>query len=128
MLFIKGSTFYGGEGTFTIDNNIGGSDAVALLTYHGRKDPLVGVYIQKGSSYTIRNINDGTYDLFIYEGENWNSNTKKFENNPHYLRFEDTFPFTTSNTEYTTWKVTLYTVVGGNADTQELSEDSFPAI
>jgi hypothetical protein len=125
---IKGNVLSGGDGELTIDNINGGSDAIAYLTYNGRKDSLIGVFIRKGTTYTINNIRDGNYDLYILYGENWNPNTRKFEDYMQYTKFEDPFPYQTSNNMYRIWEVTLYTVINGNANTEVLSKDNFPEI
>jgi len=127
-LIIKGSELSGGFGKLTIDNMNGGSDAIAVITNDGLKDPLIGVYIQKKTVYTLRDIKDGNYNLYIYHGENWNRSTKKFESNSYYSKFEDIFPYQTTEMGYTTWTVTLYQVVDGNAKEETLSEESFPEI
>jgi hypothetical protein len=133
---ISGHDMYGGKGELKIDNLQGASDVVAILTKSGTKDPLSSVYIRSGEIHTYYSIPDGNYDLYILYGENWNINRKKFEDNIRYVKFEDTFPFTTKKTtttdeiitDYTTWRVTLYNVIAGNADTETLSEENFPKI
>ena len=95
---------YGGEGEFTIDNTLGSSDVVSSLTYEDSKKTLVAVYIRKGTSYTINNILDGTYNLYVLSGENWDPNNKKFINNAYYLKFEDPFSFITTRTMAKYWE------------------------
>jgi hypothetical protein len=125
---ISGSLILGGEGVLTIDNTKGGYDAVAILTYTGRTEPLSGVFIQKGESYTFRGIRDGVYDLYFILGNNWNPGIKKFMNHPMYERFTDNFDFSTTSTQYTIYRVTLYGVVSGNADTRNVEESNFPKL
>jgi len=137
---ILGNQMIGGNGDLTIDNLQGGSDAIAVLTTYGRKNSLTSIYIRSGEIYTIEKIADGNYDLYIQYGANWNPVEKKFEDNPRYSKFDDAFPYITTETttetdvkiithiKYTTWKVTLYNVVDGNANTEELSEESFPEL
>jgi len=127
-MIIKGNEFSGGLGKLTIDNMAGGSDAIAVVTYRGEKVPLVAVYIEKRTVYTMQYIKDGTYDLFIYRGDDWNRSTGKFETNSYYSKFEDDFPYQTTSKNYTTWSVTLYKVADGNAKEETLSEDKFPQI
>ena len=127
-MIITGNNMYGGEGELIIDNTKGDSDVVSILTYQNNKKPLIGVFIQKWTSFTINNINDGSYDLYILSGENWNLNTKQFNNNSGYMKFEDSFTFTTSNTEFTIWRVTLYPVIDGKAKTKPISQDDFPRL
>jgi hypothetical protein len=123
---VKGFVISGGEGDLTIDNINGGADAVAILTHSGTKNILTGVYIRNGETELIQNIPDGNYNLYFASGNNWNQNTLKFDVSPSYTKFEDVFPYTTTNTEVTTWRVTLYGVVNGNAKSEVISEDDFP--
>ena len=125
---IKGSELSGGSGELSIDNMDGVSDAIAVFTNAGQKDPLIAVYIQKKTKYTLQNIHDGNFDLYIYHGDKWNRSTKKFEENSFYSKFEDTFPYQTTASNYTTWSVTLYKVIDGNAKEEMLSEERFPEI
>lgn len=133
---VSGYDISGGKGELKIDNTQGRSDAVAVVTKNGSKNPVSSVFIRSGEVHTFYSIPDGNYDLYIMYGENWNINAKKFVDNIRYEKFEDSFPYTTTKTttydeiitHYTTWRVTLYSVVAGNADTDTLSEDSFPDI
>ena len=125
---ISGKQLSGGEGALTIDNTAGGSDAVAVLTNSGRKEPLSGIFIQKGEKFTFNGIRDGEYDLYFILGDNWNPEIKKFMNHPSYQRFTDTFSFTTTSRQYTTYRVTLYGVVQGNANTNNVGESNFPEL
>lgn len=137
---ISESTMNGGEGEFTIDNLQGGSDVVAILTYEQIKDPLTSVFIRSGEIYTIENIADGNYDLYIQYGSNWNPGEKRFEEEQKFKKFEHTYRFITTETttetdtkiitktKYTTWEVTLYTVSDGNVDTIEISEENSPKL
>jgi len=133
---ISGYDMYGGKGELKIDNLQGESDVVAILTKSGMKDPLSSVYIRSGEIHSYYSIPDGNYDLYILYGENWNINGKKFEDNIRYVKFEDSFPYKTTKTtttheiitDYTTWHVTLYNVIAGNANTETLSEENFPKI
>ena len=117
-----------GEGELTIDNTAGSSDVVSSLTYQNSKTTLLAVFIRKGESYTINNIIDGTYDLFVLSGEEWDPITKQFYSNVGRIKFEDSLPYTTSNTDFTIWRVTLYPVIDGNAKTKPISQDDFPRL
>jgi hypothetical protein len=125
---ISGTLPSGGDGQLTIDNTAGGSDAVAVLTNSGMKDPLSGIFIQKGEKYTFNGIWDGGYDLYFILGDNWNPDQKKFMNHPSYQRFTEKFDFTTTSGQYTTYRVTLYGVTRGNANTNDVGEKNFPQL
>lgn len=125
-MIIQGREFSGGYGILSIDNMDGSSDAIVVVTSYGQKKPLMAVYIQKKTRYSIPNIIDGNYDLYIYRGDDWNRSTQKFERNAYFSKFSETFPFITSESEATTWSVTLYKVIDGNANEEILSSENFP--
>jgi len=125
---VSGNYIFGGQGKFTIDNTLGDSDIVSSLTYEDSKKTIVAVFIRKGTSFTITNILDGTYNLYVLSGENWDPNNKKFINNAYYIKFEDPFSFITTRTTARTWEVTIYPVIDGNAKTKPISKDDFPKL
>jgi hypothetical protein len=51
---------------------------------------------------------------------------RPFTRNTRRSRLEESFPFTTTATQYTGWSVTLHPVAGGTADTEPVPEDAFP--
>lgn len=120
------SQYMNGNGFLTVDNSQGYSDAVATLTFVNTKTPIYAFYIEKGTVYQIKEIPDGTYNLYFTTGENWDPNKKKFLINPYYEKFEDTLDFVTTATHYSGWKVTLYGTYTGNADTGYVNEKDFP--
>lgn len=123
---VKESVMSRGEGDLTIDNIQGGTDAVAVLTYYGSKNSLTSVYIRKGGTTTIQNIPDGNYNLYFASGGSWNPDTLKFEVAPSYTKFEDIFSYSTTTTQAMRWRITLYSVVNGNANSEDVSEFDFP--
>ncbi|HTX87151.1 MAG TPA: hypothetical protein VMC41_03775 [Candidatus Nanoarchaeia archaeon] len=118
------SYYVQGDGTLEIDNGTG-SDAVAKLIADGTS--VFTVYIKAGSNYTIKNITDGTYWLAFALGSDWDSTTNTFNQSAGYSSFADTFDFTTSNTQYTTFTVTLNPVEGGTAQTNNVDPQQFSA-
>jgi hypothetical protein len=130
---ISGSQLSGGYGELTIDNTAGGSNAVAVFTQLGNKEPLSAIFIKKGDTYTFKQVADGTYELYFILGGNWNPELKKFTTRPIYQRFTDKFTFTTTGftttgLQYMTYKVTLYAVREGNANTDNVKENDFPKL
>jgi hypothetical protein len=113
----------GGYGTLTIDNGTD-KDGVVILTLN--EEPYMAAYIRAGETFTMKNISDGTYYVYFSTGSEWNS--KVFLTSPSHQRFEDPVGFTTSSTTYTTWNITMHSVVGGTASTENVSENEFPDI
>jgi len=78
-------------------------------------------------------IKNGNYKLFFNLGNDWDSEIKAFTVNSGYEVFEDLFDFTTGEhkegdyirTEYSTFEVTLNPVIGGSAETENVSMEEF---
>jgi len=120
---LKKNRFYlQGDGELQIKNGTS-LDAVAKLIHAGAS--VLTVYIKANSTYTMLNISDGIYWLAFAQGSDWNSVTQKFKRDIQYSVFEDTFDFVTTYSEYTIFEVTLNPVVGGTAETNDVSEDQF---
>jgi hypothetical protein len=128
----------GGKGEIKIDNTGGGTDTVAVLTNTGGNSPVIAVYIEKGDLYIITGIGDGKYDLYFTGGEEWNPHENVFVKNRIYQRFAEPFEFKTYTTRdffssdemvhYQSFEVTLYTIYGGNAQTEDISGQEFPSL
>ena len=88
--------------------------------------PVMAAYIRAGDSFTMNDIPDGTYYLYFSTGSDWNG--KAFLTAPTYEKFEDALEFTTGFTTYTTYRVTLQPIPGGNAATEGVNESDFPGI
>ncbi|HEV7449467.1 MAG TPA: hypothetical protein VGP13_02935 [Candidatus Paceibacterota bacterium] len=118
------------HGSLKIDNGTD-FDAVAKLI-HGVGDSgtsVLSVYIQAHGTYTMEGISDGTYWLAFAQGTDWNTATQKFNRNNQVSSFADTFDYVTRDTDeyYPGWHVTLNPVVGGNAETKDVSAEQFDA-
>jgi hypothetical protein len=111
----------GGEGELTVENGTD-SDSVVILILD--EIPVTSVYVRTGDSFTLQDIQDGIYHLYFSKGSGWNG--KAFTQDASYQRFEDEFDFETSDTQYSSWEVTLYGVEGGTAATESLDPSQFP--
>jgi len=98
-------------------------DAVAKLIRDGAS--VLTIYIKANSTYTMENINDGTYWLAFAQGTDWNPDTKKFNRNTQTSAFDDTFVFETTDTRYSGWEVTLNPVAGGTAQSSDIDPSQF---
>ena len=83
------------------------------------------MYIQAKSKFTITKIPDGTYELYFQTGKDWNEKENKFLFHPSFSKFTDDFEYTTTDTEYSIYRVTLNPVIGGTAATNTVSENEF---
>ena len=116
-----------GRGELTIDNGAG-QDAVITLAVGKR--PTFAVYVRKGAKHTVTGIQDGTYHVFFTSGTDWDRKTRAFSRNCSFDRFDESMEFATTQTatqtEWSTWTITLQPVAGGNAPTSEVDPDDFP--
>jgi hypothetical protein len=119
-----------GLGQLSIDNGQE-LDALAILA-DSAGSPQIAVYVRSYETFTITGIRDGSYQLFFSLGEDWNQPSAEFTRRASYFRFEDPLPYDTvpmaTGTQYTVWEVTLHPIVGGTADTEQISEEEFPAL
>ncbi|MDG4788268.1 hypothetical protein O7626_20390 [Micromonospora sp. WMMD1102] len=114
-----------GQGQLKIENG-GSSDAVINLVLGSAKAPTVSVYVRGKGKHTVSSIKDGTYRIYMTGGKDWDARAKAFSRNCNFQRFEDTFKFTTTSSQYTIWTITLTPVAGGNARTSEVDPNTFP--
>jgi hypothetical protein len=117
----------GGRAELAIENG-GSSDAVVTLSKSGK--PAIAVYVRKGKSYTVRNVSDGTYDVFFSVGSGWDSAARGFGKNCSFSRFEDPMKFRTTRDArgiyWQNFRITLQPVVGGTARTGDVDPNDFP--
>ena len=132
---------------FTIKNTHE-SDVVVCLEdiYTGRK--IRNSYILKGTSYTMKNIPNGSYVVKVFYGNNWNPNKLLlggkikggFDKDFSFAVFDDKDDYVNMNqyvtqektnegimeyTNYSSPVLTLYGVIDGNAEQTEISADDF---
>ncbi len=116
-----------GRGQLKVDNGAE-HDAVVKLVQGGRS--IVSVYVVQGSSATVGQINDGSYELFYTSGTDWDNQLKAFTRSCQFERFEQTAEFTTQSVkggiEYTEQSIGLKPSISGNARTDPVPAQSFP--
>ena len=120
----KRSAYLQGYGELQIKNGTS-EDAVAKLIRDGTS--ILTVYIKANSTYTMKDISDGTYWLAFTQGLDWDAEAKTFRRGVGYSAFEETFDFETTDTQYSIYEVTLNPVVGGTAKTSDVNEAQFSA-
>lgn len=128
----KNSYYLKGLGQLKIDNGTK-LDAIAKLVNISTNKSIFTVYIKADSAYNISKISNGNYKLFFNLGNDWVTGTKAFAINSSYKVFEENFDFTTREyeegdyvrTQYATFSVTLNPVIGGQAETENISAVEF---
>jgi len=116
-----------GHGELAIEN---GTDQDALVTLALRGSAVRAVYVRSSSTTDLRGIPDGTYDIFVAQGEGWNRELRRFTEFPAYSKFDDPAPFQTVREtgaiRYTRLSITLQPVSGGSTSTVPVDPDAYP--
>jgi hypothetical protein len=109
--------------------NNGADDAVAYLSSM-QKEILAAVYVRGDDYFNLTGIDNGSYELYFRQGENWNASTGRFDVNATSSRMDGTLAFETQKTpegvRYTWGQITLAEVQDGNVDAVAVSEEDFP--
>lgn len=118
------------KNSFKIKNS-NNSDAVVLLVdaYSGRK--VRNEFVNKGSTFTMTGVPNGTYYLEWFSGNNWSpelivgSRYKGgFQTNSGFTKTTDTNDWMKVE-GYQEWTVTLYQVEGGDVESEKIDADEF---
>ena len=118
------ASFRGGRGQLTIKVDAG-RDAVLKLVKDGATEASIAVYIRADATTTVTGIPDGTYRILYARGDAYDVRHAVFARNMSSAEFDDTITFTTTQTTYSSWTLTLYAVSGGNAGSSPLPGDAF---
>lgn len=114
------------EGELRVHNGTREDGVVALVYPDTPKKPIVAFSVRTMYTFTLKTIPDGMYQLTFTTGEGWDSERGRFTQNESYTRFEDLFPFVTTDVTRTIWSVTLHPVITGTAAIDLIDEDEFP--
>ncbi|GAA3022106.1 hypothetical protein [Streptosporangium longisporum] len=116
-----------GRGSLEVRNG-NPQDAVVIMTRGGRK--AVGVYVRKKSNFKIQGVRDGNYKIFYTFGEDWDAKARTFTRSCDFQQFGKSVRFTTVTTatqiRWSTWRITLHSVVGGNVKPKKVNPGDFP--
>ncbi len=117
-----------GVGHLVIDNTgAGTADTVVSLARRGAHRSVVAMYVRAGKKTTVPRIGDGTYQIFMTSGQDWDPALHIFTRNCTFERFDDPFPYKTTPDTYPGYRITLRKAIGGNASTSAVPPDDFPA-
>jgi hypothetical protein len=106
----------------TIDNG-NAREGVVKLVAGGKR---MSIYIGKKAKATVKGIPDGNFEVFFATGTSWDGKRNTFSRNCGFTKFERKMKFVTTGGQYTIFSLTLNTVIGGNAPSQEIDPDDFP--
>ena len=117
-------------GNVFIIKNSNSTDAVVLLVnaYSGRK--VRNEYIRKGASFEMTGVPNGTYYLEWASGTNWSPELKVgkltggFQTKASFTKTRDRNDWMRVD-GYKQWTVTLYSVTGGDVESESLSANEF---
>lgn len=118
----------GGDGRLTVENGNDRDAFIALVRPTNQSKSPLAFYVRAGDAYTMKGIKDGSYLVLYSLGHEWDRFSHRFTADADYGRFSDALPFTTTRTTYSVWTLTLHTVLGGNAPTDDLTEGEFPGL
>ena len=97
------------------------------MVKRGSKRAAITVYVRARGKFTVTGVRDGTYQIYMSSGVDWDSRAKRYTRNCGFSRFDDSFKFNTTSRQYTIWEITLTPVAGGNASTSGVEPENFPA-
>ena len=107
------------------------TDAVVLLVnaFSGRK--IRNEYVRKNANFEMTGVPNGTYYLEWFSGENWSPDLKVgsaykggFQTNANFTKTRDSNDWMKVE-GYQVWTVTLYTVAGGDVESEEINAEDF---
>ncbi|MFJ9460769.1 hypothetical protein ACIRST_37565 [Kitasatospora sp. NPDC101447] len=80
-----------GKGALHIDNERGPADAVLTLAQDGKS--VASVYAAKGQSTAVEGIKEGSYDVYVATGADWDSEARQFTQDCRFVKYKDRFAF-----------------------------------
>ena len=116
--------------SFKVENS-NNTDAVVLLVnaYSGKK--IRNEFVRKGATFEMTGVPNGTYYLEWFSGNNWHpnhpvgSNIKGgFQTNSSFTKTKDASDWMKVE-GYQIWTVTLYSVVGGDVESESINANEF---
>jgi len=119
------------SGNEFIIKNSNQTDAIVLLVnaYTGRK--VRNEFVSKGSNFKMTGVPDGTYYLEWFSGTDWSPELKVgtrfkggFQTDASFTKTRDRSDWMMVN-GYKQWTITLYSVVGGDVESQKINADEF---
>ena len=96
----------GGSGMFKLENK-SHTDTVVSLAPSGGKAALFVLYVRAGSTSTASGIKNGSYDIYLSGGVDWEPAIGAFTRNCTFEKFTDPIQYKATATRYQQWTFTL---------------------
>lgn len=112
----------GGRGRLTVTGN---SEADATLKLKTETGVIRQVYVRNNEKVKIDGLPDGTYEVFVAQGKDWDSDSNRFTRDCSFSKLDDTLEFRTLTNQYTIWELELESWAGNVTSTQ-LDPEAFP--
>ncbi len=121
-----------GLGSLNVSNGTSRDAHIKIVDPHSLK-LVAALYVKSNSTFTLKQIPDGVYQVIFVSGEDWDSKTQSFTRNRSFKRFDNSFNFVTTKetkgrsiyTHYTIFEITLHPVSHGHAPTSGINEQEF---
>jgi hypothetical protein len=118
-----------GRGELDIINN-GADDAVAVLVVNKTGIVDAAVYIRAGDIFNLIGIEDGSYDLYLKQGQSWNPGLQRFTANFSQSRMHDPITFETIKVpvgiRHSAAQITIRERQEGNTVAVPVDDEVFP--
>ena len=120
----RAAGFSGGLGTLAIHNGTD-EDSIVKLVAIGNTSVSAAVYVQSNSTTTVRGIPDGSYHVLFATGRGYYAAKKSFVSDLNCSTFDSDLDYSTTDSTYSMWSITLNAVANGNASTSPVSDSRF---
>ena len=116
--------------SYFLIKNSNATDAVVLLVDAYSRNKIRNEYIRKGTNFKMTSVPRGTYYLQWVSGNNWSPDLVKgdlvgcFQNDMSFTKTRDRDDWMRV-TDLQGWTVTLYTVAGGDVESEKISANDF---
>ncbi|HKS98334.1 MAG TPA: hypothetical protein VJT31_02290, partial [Rugosimonospora sp.] len=115
-----------GLGRLKITNS-GSVDAAISIAPASGGNSVLTVYVRAKGTFTATHIVDGTYNIFVTTGSDWDTGAKAFTRDCDFSKFDTPATYRTTSSTYTQYSITLTPVSGGNATTSGVDPNQFPS-
>ena len=120
--------------------NTNSTDVIVCLENVSSGRTIRNEYIQKGNSFKMTKVPNGTYMVKVFYGNDWDPHKNilggrikgSFTKDENFTKSDKADDFLLMNQEntrdgvtYSVWSVTLYSVVNGNMDQRPINASSF---
>jgi hypothetical protein len=103
-------------------------DVLVVLAYEGVDEPLVAFYVRYNEVFTLPDMPDGRYNLYVMYGRDWVGDEKEFEQIQSVREMIEPVEFITTNVGYTAWTVRMAAISENDGSTRLIPRRDFPVI